>query len=368
MCLVAAQFSRHGDPRCGILSASPASSASGTQLLFPGLPTAMIIAGIDEAGYGPVLGPLVVSAAAFRTAPGDGADLNSEAPEQLWRQLRRAVRRQGSVRDGKLIITDSKLVRRLTDGLAQMERTVLTVCRLLDPPMADTGNIRQLLVLLQTPLEYHPNQCWYRDTCAALPLFCSADAVGVTVNLLRGVLAEAQTAPAALWTELLDEARFNQLLAATRNKATVLTILTMRHLARLHERFGAEPLLVVVDKQGGRDRYLPLLLDAFGPAHFKILAEGPHESAYHIHDGPRETTVFFREKAELSSLPTALASMASKYIREAFMDAFNRWWGQRVAQLRPTAGYYQDAQRWLADTQPHWPALGVRNDDLVRIK
>ncbi len=44
-----------------------------------------VLAGIDEAGYGPTLGPLVVSLAAFRVA---GAE--AEAPGDLWSALGRS--------------------------------------------------------------------------------------------------------------------------------------------------------------------------------------------------------------------------------------------------------------------------------------
>ena len=60
--------------------------------------------GIDEAGYGPNLGPLVMTAVACRVpdAIADGC---------LWRALRAAVRRCGNRHDAKrLLVDDSKLV------------------------------------------------------------------------------------------------------------------------------------------------------------------------------------------------------------------------------------------------------------------
>src|SRR3954467_7659854 len=86
----------------------------------------MIIAGIDEAGYGPLLGPLVVSASAFEL-PGDSADLptNVEALPCMWRLLKGAVAKKAPAKKGRLLIADSKVVHNLTDGKKLLERGVL---------------------------------------------------------------------------------------------------------------------------------------------------------------------------------------------------------------------------------------------------
>ena len=58
--------------------------------------------------------------------------------------------------------------------------------------------------------------------------------------------------------------------------------------------------------------------------------------------------IAFQAKGE-SHMPTALASMASKYLRELAMHGFNDFWGRHVAGLRPTAGYPVDALRFKAE-------------------
>ena len=54
-----------------------------------------------------------------------------------------------------------------------------------------------------------------------------------------------------------------------------------------------------------------------------------------------------RATAEIAIfLPVALASMTSKYLREAAMRPFNEFWCARVPGLKPTAGYPVDSRRF----------------------
>ena len=51
--------------------------------------------------------------------------------------------------------------------------------------------------------------------------------------------------------------------------------------------------------------------------------------------------------------------MASKYLRETAMLAFNRFWCAQVPELRPTAGYPLDARRFKTQIEPAQRAMGL---------
>jgi hypothetical protein len=82
------------------------------------------------------------------------------------------------------------------------------------------------------------------------------------------------------------------------------------------------------------------------------LAESGERSRYRVReagDGGKEAIVQFMPEAESAHLPVALASMIAKLVRELAMARFNRYWCTRMPELKPTAGYYGDAGRWLKD-------------------
>src|SRR5438128_8573850 len=80
-----------------------------------------LLVGVDEAGYAPNLGPLVVAAVALEV-PDDVAS------ESLWDHLAPDVTRYPASDGEPLIIDDSKRVYVAANGLAHLERTALTLC------------------------------------------------------------------------------------------------------------------------------------------------------------------------------------------------------------------------------------------------
>jgi hypothetical protein len=127
------------------------------------------------------------------------------------------------------------------------------------------------------------------------------------------------------------------------------------------------PISVICDKHGGRNRYAWLLSEHFPDSLIEVCGESRQQSVYRF--GPPERRVEFRfqTKAE-SCLPTALASMAAKYLRELAMRAFNEYWRGHVGRLQPTAGYPQDARRFKAEIAAAQAELEIEDRVLWRCK
>src|SRR5438105_412774 len=73
------------------------------------------VIGIDEAGYGPNLGPLVQAAVALKLPEKDLAG---------WRTFKSAIRRARDDDDGRTLVDDSKRVYCLENGLTLLERGI----------------------------------------------------------------------------------------------------------------------------------------------------------------------------------------------------------------------------------------------------
>lgn len=316
-----------------------------------------LLVGIDEAGYGPLLGPLVVSAAAFEVP-------KATADACLWSLLRDSVSATASARRSRVPIIDSKKLFSQKDGLARLERAVLSVIsawRGLPPSLF--GLLR---LLNPDVLEKLPEYPWYRDADPPLPRAADAGAARLAGGLFRRDLQAHAASMAGLWSEVLLEGHFNRLVGGTQNKAIVLSGLTLRLVQRVAETHPRGDLHFHIDKQGGRAAYGRLLLRAFEDKRLKVLEEGPTNSVYELVDSRSRWRISFSQEGESRHLLVALASMISKYARELLMGCFNHYWLGNVPALKPTAGYYQDGLRFLKDIEPHVRRLGVNKNWLVR--
>jgi hypothetical protein len=125
--------------------------------------------------------------------------------------------------------------------------------------------------------------------------------------------------------------------------------------------------LIVCDKHGGRNHYAAAVAEQFPGASLAVCREGRTESRYIGRAKGVPVDIRFRRGGE-SFLPTALASMAAKYVRELAMQAFNAFWQRHVPNLRPTAGYPVDAKRFRRDIAATQSALQIDDALLWRAR
>jgi hypothetical protein len=310
--------------------------------------------GIDEAGYGPVLGPLVVVAAAFDVP-------DSLAAADLWDALRSGVAR-GSRQGRRLWIGDSKKVYQGPRRLPRLEENVLAAIPL-DLPADFLAFTRWLGI---PPEHLTDGEPWHVAAFPPLPLAADAGRIAQLRASWRRALDSSGVRFLGGSAALAQPWRFNRLVAATDNKADVLWHLAMEVLGRVRSAAAGADLDVVMDKHGGRTYYAAPLQQTF-LAPVTVLAEMSPVSRYRVEIATGEVLRFeIRERADEASLPTALASMIAKYLRELCMAQFNRYWQTRAAEVAPTAGYWVDYQRWAAELQPLLATLDLRPDQYIR--
>jgi len=201
------------------------------------------------------------------------------------------------------------------------------------------------------------------------PIEVDRQAVSIMTNALRVELRQAECAVEHLAADVMLEGRYNKMLAQTRNKASVLFSLAAGHIDALLRRFAGKGLIIVADRQGGREHYGRLLQLMFEDWQLEILLETEQKSDYRItHIDGRSARILFATKSESTSMPTAVASMLCKYLREAMMHRFNAFWRMHLPQVAPTAGYYTDGLRFLADIRAKRELMGIVENRLVRLK
>ncbi len=314
--------------------------------------------GTDEAGYGPNLGPLVVSASVWWVdEPTDGYDLY----QRLNGVVRKSVSRDGKCR--RLAIADSKALYSPSQGLGALERGVLATLALTDHCPVDWLDVWSMLD--PASLEHLPTMPWHQDFDLRLPLVAKPEDLVRLVPKLRRGFERAGVRLVALASRAVFPERFNRSNVELGNKSETLSKTTLALVADLLPHCAGEPVTIVCDKHGGRNYYQRPLQQQFPDPLVEVLLESRAKSLYRWGPADERIEICFRTEGE-SFLPAALASMAAKYLRELSMRAFNAFWCGRVPDLSPTAGYARDARRFKTEIQEKQLALGIDDQILWR--
>jgi len=365
----------------------------------------------DEAGYGPRLGPLVIVATAWRLQPGfawDGADDRLAEPIDL----------PGV---GTLRVDDSKLLFRpagrsaggvgpdrgaRADGLGRLRCVTVAAANwagLPDPDLDESGWFKRIAAADWPGLLKQP---WFAGMAAAdrsssvTPGVTKPDVTEANEQQSPGMsnAQETDLSPTqrlirhwqagglqlvGIAARVIDAARYNRMLGRE-NKADLLSRLTCElALGLLHQHAdGDDPsaeIDVFSDRHGGRSRYGALLQHHCPDRLMSVVVEGKPCSEYRLRPvataDQRSPSIRWRFTIKGDRFPpVAMSSIVAKATRERLMGHFNAYFralrmiesGGRGPELRPTAGYAVDADRFLAETESLRRAHSIADERLIR--
>jgi hypothetical protein len=330
-----------------------------------------VFAGIDEAGLGPLLGPLAIGFSAFRTPRTCG---------HLWEELQSVVSADPAQDRTHIIVADSKRVHtRNPRGRRRLETTALAFLAqngATGQPPANGRAILESAPVACRPaaalLERHP---WYAELDQPLPRHQEAGSVELTAARLTRAMAAARVEQLAAGVRLVPAGELNASYAETGNKGRTLWNMTAGVLRQLWQAHGSEGLHAILDRQGGRSHYGGLIARTFPGCRVQTIAEGGPYCEYRVYERAgqesmplRRMRLCFAERGEERSFAVALASCLAKYGRELSLAAFNAYFAARQPDLKPTAGYTTDGRRWLADAAETLRSAQLADGVLIRTR
>ncbi|HLQ37046.1 MAG TPA: hypothetical protein VK348_04555, partial [Planctomycetota bacterium] len=260
------------------------------------------LAGVDEAGLGPILGPLVVGGVALRGP--DGQD--------PWRLLKAHVSRRRHEK-GKVRVADSKKVNTGDHGVQHLEATALTFWTVLTGGLPAT--LQDWLAVLGADLPALRRCPWYADLDLPLPLFADPGLIELKAELIARAMQRSGVELLRIAVRPVDVEEWNGLIADTDNKSRAHFHAYAEVLGGLLSALPGRGHLVA-DRCGGRMHYRADLARLRPQARVEIVSEAPASSVYLLHQDGVTIQVTFAERGEDRAFPTALASCYAKYLRE----------------------------------------------------
>ena len=331
----------------------------------------LIYAGIDEAGYGPLLGPLCIAATVWEV---DSTAASTDAPD-LWALLRAAVCKRPTDRKSRVAIADSKKLKppkeedgALDQQLRHFERSVLACLQAASPTLSLATDSDLLAHLGAAPPAGTP---WYEGS-SPIPCCHDAAAVRIAANMLTQAMSAKSVRLNACRCIAIDAAELNSAHQQVGNKAaisghavwTLICSIVATHGSRVSH------IRLALDRQGGRIRYMSDIRNNLPDWSIQVLQEDESGSRYllraTLNGAPRTISLTFESRSEERHLPIALASMVAKYTRELWMARMNSFFGARIPGLVPTAGYVKDGRRFVSEIEPELARLGTARDTLIR--
>ena len=335
-----------------------------------------LVLGVDEAGYGPNLGPLVVAVSAW------AVDSRLEVLDGLEPFAPEFKAASWTPRSAFVPFGDSKKIYQSGKGLAGLNFALRFFESIFEGKPSEKRPWFELSRLAQEDLsrvELHP---WYRCKNPAKGLG-RANQVDwnseASCRFAGEKLLKLGVRLIGFRLRVLDEAYFNECVDRLGNKSDVLGHISLelawKVLGECMDFHSFKGIEIYCDRQGGRRKYAGLLSQTYERSHQEsqvpfcsVVGESPKTSLYSMRHAGIATSIRFQVHGD-SLFPPAAASMVAKWARESLMERFNGYWREVVGPgLKPTAGYAVDAARFARDIEPWITKLAIEKNQWWRRK
>ena len=315
-----------------------------------------LLIGVDEAGYGPSMGPLTICATAWRVpSTFDACEMTSLLEPEFLAKPIRSNSTHVPIGDSKKIHREALAVEGLILGARflcfEMDGTIHSEWDSCIAAFASQDWIR----LASIP--------WYAKRPSTY--FANLDNTSFDQrSYFHAASAKMKThsiALAGIRMRVIDEVEFNAQLDRTGNKLTLLSEASLALVKQVISEFAGEgeDIEVYCDKHGGRNRYQAILTFMFDEEWFAIELECRACSRYSAKWKGHSMQIQFKVDGD-SIFPAAAASIIAKWTREELMDRLNGFWETKVAgDITRTAGYYVDAKRFAEEIGDTASKLGL---------
>ena len=335
-----------------------------------------LVLGVDEAGYGPNLGPLVVAVSAW------AVDSRLEVLDGLEPFAPEFQAASWTPRSAFVPFGDSKKIYQSGKGLAGLNfalRFFESIFEGKPPQKRPWFELGQLAQEDLSRVESHP---WYRCINPAKGLG-RANQVDenseASCRFAREKLLKLGVRLIGFRLRVLDEAYFNECVDRLGNKSDVLGHISLelawKVLGECMDFHSFKGIEIYCDRQGGRKKYAGLISQTYERSHREsqvpfcsVVGESSKTSLYSMRHAGIATSIRFQVHGD-SLFPPAAASMVAKWARESLMERFNGYWREVVGPgLKPTAGYAVDAARFARDIEPWITKLAIEKNQWWRRK
>ncbi len=302
----------------------------------------MKFSGLDEAALGPRLGPFCAGQIEFI------GEKDCSLSTDLYDSLKDSI---VSENDGscRIVVNDSKKMYSPGQGIRNLEHGVGVFLELAG--INFPYNLHDMVSTLCPPEDCKEmkGSPWF-EVCSRLVLPMSDIDAG---RIKRDAMMVEQNMKSVNIRFLRPKLRFvtaksfNELIVSHQGKSHAVRSVLHRLLSHGVNLHDSAPGRLTIDRQGGRRYYRDWLSELFAGIPIRIIEEGSIRSTYMVGN----LHIEFLVSADSKRLETAIASMFAKYLREAGMFSFNHWWSERIIGIRPTAGYPQDADRFIQNLE-----------------